>query len=184
MPFLRNVVKDLVEKRLWPVAALLAAALVAVPVVLGRTGGEDAPAAAATPAPPAAEGATADGSTAATRAVVSLDTGTPARRHLGGRLRDPFQGPKAPAEKTAKATAPTASSAAAAAVPGAGAASAGDTATPAATGSTGSAGSTGASGSSGTGSGSGAPSTPRTASKPKAKASTPKAEDASDTFHV
>ncbi|MEA2320867.1 MAG: hypothetical protein QOD81_717, partial [Solirubrobacteraceae bacterium] len=33
MSFLRTIVRDLVERRLWPVALLLVAALVAVPVV-------------------------------------------------------------------------------------------------------------------------------------------------------
>ncbi|HEU4975999.1 MAG TPA: hypothetical protein VFT50_12975 [Baekduia sp.] len=40
MTFLRNVLHDLVEKRLWPVAVALLIALVAVPVVLGGSGGD------------------------------------------------------------------------------------------------------------------------------------------------
>ena len=38
----RNLVQDLVERRLWPVALVLAVALAAVPVVLGRGGGDAA----------------------------------------------------------------------------------------------------------------------------------------------
>ena len=48
----RNLAQDLVERRLWPVALLLAVALAAVPVVLGR-GGDDAASTAALPATPA-----------------------------------------------------------------------------------------------------------------------------------
>ncbi|QEC49375.1 hypothetical protein FSW04_18565 [Baekduia soli] len=36
MSFLRNVLHDLVEKKLWPVSVALLIALVAVPVVVGR----------------------------------------------------------------------------------------------------------------------------------------------------
>lgn len=45
MSFLRNLFSDLVERRLWPVAALLVVALVAVPVLLAKpsTGEEQAP---------------------------------------------------------------------------------------------------------------------------------------------
>ncbi len=38
MTTLRNIWADLVEKRLWPVAVLLAAGLLAVPVVLAKGG--------------------------------------------------------------------------------------------------------------------------------------------------
>ena len=45
MSFLKNVLHDLVEKRLWPVAIALVAALVAVPIVLGGSSSSaDAPA--------------------------------------------------------------------------------------------------------------------------------------------
>ena len=52
MSFLKNVLHDLVEKRLWPVAIALVAALVAVPIVLG---GE-----LASPVAPAADVAAVD----------------------------------------------------------------------------------------------------------------------------
>ena len=41
MSIVRNTLRDLVEKRLWPVALLLVAALVAVPVI-GGGGASDA----------------------------------------------------------------------------------------------------------------------------------------------
>ncbi|MGH2942678.1 MAG: hypothetical protein ACRDLN_07900, partial [Solirubrobacteraceae bacterium] len=41
MNFARALIRELVDKRLWPVAAVLVVALVAVPVVLSR-GGESA----------------------------------------------------------------------------------------------------------------------------------------------
>ena len=39
-PFVKDIVGDLIEKRLWPLALALLVALVAVPVLLGG-GGED-----------------------------------------------------------------------------------------------------------------------------------------------
>ena len=40
MSFFKNVWSDLVERKLWPVAVGLVIALVALPVALGRGGGE------------------------------------------------------------------------------------------------------------------------------------------------
>ena len=54
MGFLRNVVSDLVEKRLWPVALLLVAAIAAVPMLLG--GADPEPAATAALPPASVEG--------------------------------------------------------------------------------------------------------------------------------
>jgi len=54
--FLRNVWNDLVEKKLWPVAIVLVAALVALPLTLGRVGGGETPVAGA--GVPAADGKT------------------------------------------------------------------------------------------------------------------------------
>ena len=54
MTFLRDIVADLREKRLWPFAALLLVALVAVPVVLARGGNPPAAAPMAAPFPPPA----------------------------------------------------------------------------------------------------------------------------------
>jgi hypothetical protein len=93
MPFLRNVLKDLVDKRLWPVAALLVAALVAVPVVLGRSN-DDTATTAALPATGAAAGTGTN-----EKASVTLETTPDETRHDGGSLRDPFHAPKVTLKK-------------------------------------------------------------------------------------
>jgi hypothetical protein len=170
MPFLRNVLKDLVDKRLWPVALLLAAALVAAPVVLGRSGGDPvAPAPVVDPAAGSAAATAADG--AATKAAVSLDAGASDRLHLRGKVRDPFSAPKSAAKKKATVTPPAISTAPATppvSVPGVGS-----------TGSTGSA----PSGDSGSPAGSGSSGSSTPTEKPKTTTA-PKADDASDTYHV
>jgi hypothetical protein len=80
----RAVLGDLVEKRLWPIALLLAMTAVAVPVVLGRggTGAADAPV-ATQPA------AAADGAASSTPAVQLVGPASVRRR--SGRERDPFR---------------------------------------------------------------------------------------------
>lgn len=99
MSALRNIWADLVEKRLWPVALLLLAGLIAVPVVLARGGGDgggsDAPAAVAV----------ASSSPADEAEIVTLDLASKARRH-DGRGRDPFAQPKDSAPRKADAFAP------------------------------------------------------------------------------
>jgi hypothetical protein len=82
MNFVRTLLRDLVERRLWPVALLLVAALVAVPVVLGRGGDTGAAETAVVPATPADDGASAQ------KAEVTLDTSAPADRKRGGDVRD------------------------------------------------------------------------------------------------
>ena len=67
MSLLRNVLADLAEKRLWPVALLLAGALVAVPFVLGGSG-------AAQDTGTAAAAATHGAAVPASRVRVSEDT--------------------------------------------------------------------------------------------------------------
>jgi hypothetical protein len=95
--FVRNILHDLVEKRLWPVALLLCAALIAVPTLLKKD-----------PSPPA--GAAAGPSTA-TLAEASVEaSGTPARSRLDiGKERNPFQAntPKTKAPSTTTSTTPT-----------------------------------------------------------------------------
>lgn len=85
MPFLRNIVHDLVEKRLWPVAILLAAALVAVPTFL-----KSDPEAVSAPAASPAAGAPAG--TAEVLDAVALAKPARTRLRLDGR-RNPFQEP-------------------------------------------------------------------------------------------
>lgn len=102
MSVLRNVWADLVEKRLWPVAVALVVALVAVPVVLGRS---------AAPAPPAVPAAAPIAASAPAAEVVALRTG-PTRARPGAPARDPFAAttrkPKAAAAPASGASASTA----------------------------------------------------------------------------
>jgi hypothetical protein len=101
MTLLRSVWGDLVDKRLWPLAALLVVALVALPIVLGRGGGDPAPAAAPAAAAPPAD-------------VVALHAG-PATSRPRARARDPF----AQRKRTAGAPAAIASAPAPAPAPSA-----------------------------------------------------------------
>lgn len=87
MPFLKNVAKDLVEKRLWPLAVLLVAALVAVPVLVSRGGAAPAPAPAPVAEPTGGTGGPAD---APTTSRVTLATGDDVE-HDHGAVRDPFR---------------------------------------------------------------------------------------------
>jgi hypothetical protein len=97
MTLLRSLFEDLVEKRLWPIALLLAITAVAVPVALGRSGaGAGAPA-----APPAT-----DGAAAATPAVEIV--GPAAVRGRAGPVRDPFRRSTTAAAKTTTHGAPRA----------------------------------------------------------------------------
>jgi hypothetical protein len=83
MSFLTNIISDLREKRLWPVAAALLVALVAIPVLLS-TSSSPAPA----PATPAVIGGTAV-------PAVSISTSAQVSR-LAGKARDPFAPQPAP----------------------------------------------------------------------------------------
>jgi hypothetical protein len=97
MTLVRSLLADLVEKRLWPIALLLAITAIAVPVVLGRSGaGAGAPA-----APPAT--AAADGAAPATPAVEIV--GPAAVRGRSGPVRDPFRRSTKAAAKTGDARA-------------------------------------------------------------------------------
>jgi len=88
MTFLHNLVRDLVERKLWPLVVLLVAGLVAVPVVLG--GGESETAST----PPAVTPATPAPAKPKTElAEVTLDDSAPDRRDRGGKVRDPFHKP-------------------------------------------------------------------------------------------
>jgi hypothetical protein len=88
MSFLRSIVSDLVERRLWPIALALVAALVAVPLVLAKSpanAGNDAPSAPPASAPTTPPAANADG------AVVSVASGSLGDAPLGGRAKNPFR---------------------------------------------------------------------------------------------
>jgi hypothetical protein len=97
----RNIVRDLVERRLWPVALLLVVAAVAVPVYLGRSSSDDG-AGAPTPAPTAQV-------TKSSKAAVSLDE-TADESHGAGKASNPFKQQHVP--KAAKADTSTGSGAA------------------------------------------------------------------------
>lgn len=79
MKFLQNIVADLVEKRLWPVAAVLIVGLLAVPTLLAKQSDPPAPEA---PAAVVAKGADTP---------LTLDTTPIRRRNRGGKSRNPFQ---------------------------------------------------------------------------------------------
>ncbi len=84
---LRNIWADLVEKRLWPVAVLLLAGIIAVPMVLAKSPASDSV------ATPAADAVLASAAKRDETTIVTLDTAPQVRRH-DGRGRDPFVQPK------------------------------------------------------------------------------------------
>lgn len=100
MKVIRSTIADLVERRLWPVAVLLAVALVAVPVVIARTGNSTE----ATVSPEPALPTTTDPASGTTRAAVAVEstTSTP-KLFRGGKVRDPFKS----TGSSAKVTTPT-----------------------------------------------------------------------------
>jgi hypothetical protein len=93
MSALRKVVRDLVERRLWPVAVLLVAAAVAVPVLLGH-GSSEEPVAAAP-----AGGAAQPNPSPSSRAAIKLDETGDDTGGQGDASRSPFKGPKLPKTK-------------------------------------------------------------------------------------
>ena len=89
----RNIVRDLVERRLWPVALLLVVAAVAVPVYLGRSSSDDGAGSTPTPAHTAQV-------TKSSKAAVSLDE-TADESRGAGKASNPFKQQHVP--KAAKA---------------------------------------------------------------------------------
>jgi hypothetical protein len=89
MTLVKNILHDLVEKRLWPVALLLCGALIAVPVVLKK---DPAPPASSASGPSTAELADA-------ASVVALDDPSRTRLNVGD-PRNPFSPNKPPAART------------------------------------------------------------------------------------
>jgi hypothetical protein len=88
MPILRDIAKDLRDRRLWPIAAVLVAALIGIPAFLSTT-------AASTPAPsiPPSQGLA---STGPALPVLSVNN-APAHAKLTSRARDPFKQQAPPA---------------------------------------------------------------------------------------
>jgi hypothetical protein len=97
--FVRNLLSDLVARRLWPIAVVLLVALVAVPVVLSSSAPEvvEAPPAAAPAAPPAAITVTEEQDTRGGKAPIGLD---PFRRPAERRPA-PSVAPALPSDPTA-----------------------------------------------------------------------------------
>ena len=93
---LRNLVRDLIERQLWPVALLLGVAAVAVPVYLGRSSDEGD--AVDTPLP----GATAQADVKASKAAVSLDESADESDGVGN-VRNPFKQKHVPKAEPADA---------------------------------------------------------------------------------
>jgi len=90
---------DLVGRRLWPLVVLLLAAVVAVPVVLGRDGGETAAGAPADAPAPVESGAGGGAALHAARSALRERAGSASRAGL----RDPFA---RPARRSRSASAP------------------------------------------------------------------------------
>jgi hypothetical protein len=90
----RNLINDLVDRRLWPVALALVAALVAVPVMLG--GGSSA--STSSPADPLANVPATTGGTA--KAAISVSTPSSGRKDRPGAVRNPFEQAKIPTAST------------------------------------------------------------------------------------
>jgi hypothetical protein len=127
----RNVIGDLVEKRLWPVAVALIACIVVAPLVLARGGA---------PAPSTGNGAgIAPGAGADHAAAVELAEPGSGDRDRAGRVRNPFgtaadaAAASTPAQTPAAAAASSPSSAPAAAASPSGASSSGGSASGAGT---------------------------------------------------
>lgn len=90
---LRQIARDLVAKRLWPVAALLLAAIVAVPMLIGSSPEQGPP-----PAPVAAVAPDAE----AKSIITAADEAVTGKHSRAARIEDPFYDPPAPPEQTAR----------------------------------------------------------------------------------
>ncbi|MCW3023209.1 MAG: hypothetical protein JWR30_2531 [Conexibacter sp.] len=88
MSFLKNVLHDLVEKRLWPVAVALVVALIAVPIVLG--GSSNAGSTGADVAALPTTNGLANHRDVARADVVSLEEQAAGSVQRGGTVRNPF----------------------------------------------------------------------------------------------
>jgi hypothetical protein len=97
----RNVWNELVERRLWPVALLLVAALVAVPVLLAKS----PPATTDAAAPAAVAAAASAAAPPSGEPVVSVAQGDEPDAPLRGRAKNPFRQQHTVAESSATASA-------------------------------------------------------------------------------
>lgn len=97
MSFVRNIAHDLVDKRLWPIAVALVAALAVIPVAFGGGGGAEP----ASPAP-APQGAAPGAAAAPSQALVVADETVLSKRTRKGAVRNPFRQQHVPKAKTAQ----------------------------------------------------------------------------------
>jgi hypothetical protein len=107
MNAVRGLLRDLVERKLWPVAVLLLAAAVAVPIYLGRSSGSEAQSAA-----PAVADQHAD---KASRAAVKLEDQD--ATNTAGAVRNPFKQQHQPKDNTTPSTGKDGSASGGAATP-------------------------------------------------------------------
>jgi hypothetical protein len=114
---LRNLTGDLVDRRLWPIAIALVAAIAAVPLVLGASARHAASPRKPAASPPAPRATSAPGAKALPE--VRLDTSTPASvARDSAKVRNPFTSRSMPkASDATAATTTTASPAPASATP-------------------------------------------------------------------
>jgi hypothetical protein len=96
---LRQILRDLIEKKLWPVAVLLLAAIVVAPMLLGASSPDADPVSVAA-APSAALPVPAVAPAAAQKDAAS------AKRGRGGKVEDPFYDPPAAPQASSSVTAP------------------------------------------------------------------------------
>jgi hypothetical protein len=121
MSALKKLLGDFADRRLWPVAVVLVAALVAVPMLLGHSSSGEPVAAA-----PATGGAATP--TATSRAAVELDSSADEAQTRRGAVRNPFKGPKVAKPKVAQTAKTTTSGSDSGATPsGSGDTGSGDT---------------------------------------------------------
>jgi hypothetical protein len=90
MSFLKNVLHDLVEKRLWPVAVALVVALIAVPIVLGGSSSDAGAGTDVAAVPQTTTNGLANHRDAARADVVSLEEQAAGKVRRSGKVRDPF----------------------------------------------------------------------------------------------
>jgi hypothetical protein len=83
MNSVRNIFADLVDRRLWPIALALVAALVAIPVLLGGSKAASSGSADPMASAPATSGGTA-------KAAISVSTPATTRQDRPGAVRNPF----------------------------------------------------------------------------------------------
>ena len=94
---LRQVARDLVDKKLWPIAALLLAALVAVPLMIGGSSSSDAPAS------PAPLGAVAPAGPDSESLITVVDQAVTGKERPGD-IEDPIYDPPEPEEAASVTT--------------------------------------------------------------------------------